>query len=358
MELTPEQQRAVDAFDDLRLGRRRRLVMGGYAGTGKTTVIRAIVEHYGASNVAVCTPTGKAAHVLRSKGVDAGTLHSLIYTPRVNKWGELSFSTRYLSDKLDLVIVDEASMLSARMVRDLERKAHAVMYVGDHGQLEPISDDPGLMRRLDIELVQIHRQAEGSGIIDFAHHVRHGRNPKAFGVEATVQRGGSADLVDFDVIIVGFNKTRVAVNRWIRKRRGYAGDHPQVGERVICLANNSDWGVWNGMLAKVTKIDTEACRMDVATDDGPRRGVPYDAEQFHRPSTKVLPYGKKRRGPPPVTLWDFGYVLTAHKSQGSEFDRVAVKEEIAGSWDPQRWRYTAATRAAKELRWVLPPVTR
>lgn len=353
MQLTPEQQRAVDVFAGVRNGRRKRLALGGYAGTGKTLTIKAIIERYGSGlgDVVVCAPTGKAAHVLRSKGVEAVTLHSLIYKPRINSQGALEFSSRYLDEKFPCVIVDEASMLSVRMVRDLERKARAVMYVGDHGQLEPINDDPGIMRRLDIELKQIHRQAKGSAILDFAHHVRAGGAPYSFGREAIVQKGGTADIADFDVIICGTNRMRCTLNAWVRRRRGFAGKHPQVGERVICLANNRDWEVWNGMLGTVKKVDAQASRMDVETDDGPRKRLPYDVSQFGQAQTKKLPYDKK--GPPPVTLWTHGYAITAHKSQGSEWERVAVKEELTGLWDPNRWRYTAATRASKELRWIL-----
>jgi exodeoxyribonuclease-5 len=52
------------------------------------------------------------------------------------------------------------------------------------------------------------------------------------------------------------------------------------------------------------------------------------------------------------TLWDFGYAMTVHKSQGSEWERVAVFEQIAPAWSAARWRYTAATRASRELVYI------
>lgn len=350
MELTAEQEHAVDAFADLHSGRRKRLTLGGYAGTGKTTIIRAIVDRYGASDLAVVAPTGKAAHVLRTKGVEATTLHSLIYTPRgTDRDGNVVFR-RNGNPMPRVVICDEASMLDVKLVTDLERAVKHVLYVGDHGQLEPIGDDPGLMRAPDIRLENIHRQAEDSPIISFAHHVRLGHDPRSFGELARVQRGWSADLVDFDVVIVGLNKSRQKVNAWMRQERGFLGPVPQVGENVICLRNASEYEVWNGMTGRVTAIDPQRRRMSVSTDDGPRADVLYDPEQFGAERTK--PYTRPRSGSACKTLWDFGYAVTCHKFQGSEAERVAVVDETAASWSRERWAYTAATRASQQLRWV------
>jgi exodeoxyribonuclease-5 len=350
MQLTPEQQAAVDSFDDVYRGRVKRRSIGGHAGTGKTTVIQAITQRY--SDVLCCAPTGKAAHVLRSKGVDAVTLHSLIYVPRgTDADGEVIFERKHTRDMPRCVIVDEASMLSKQLVRDLEKKVKHVLYVGDHGQLEPIGDDPGIMRKPDIRLEQIHRQAADSAIIQFAHHVRCGNKPRTFGEDALVQRGMSDDLADFDVVLVGFNESRLRANAWIRQRRGYSGKLPEVGETIICKRNDKEAQVWNGMLGIVTDIDPETARMSVDTDDGPRRNLLFEPKQFM--SATTLPWERPDGWTTP-TLWTFGYALTCHSSQGSEFDRVAVVEEIAATWSADRWRYTAATRAKQQLRWVLP----
>ena len=351
MDLTVEQLAVVDAFADVYSRRRRRLTLGGFAGTGKTTVIRAIVDRY--PEVVVCTPTGKAAHVLRSKGVEACTMHSLIYKPVLTKKG-LDFAVRFIPEKFRAAIVDEASMLNKRMVDDFTAKVQAVFFVGDHGQLEPVGDDPGLMLNPDFKLEQIHRQANTSPIVPFAHHVRQGHEPRSFGETARVQYSGSKDLAHFDVVLCGYNDTRVKVNAWVRKQRGYGGKLPEVGEQIICLRNDKDWLVWNGMMGTVTVIDPQAHRLSVDTDDGPRHDVPFDPAQFGQAKTIVVPYEKASRNrPPQATLWDFGYCLTGHKSQGSQWPRVAVKEEIAPTWSAARWRYTAATRASEELRWVL-----
>jgi exodeoxyribonuclease-5 len=327
--------------------------MGGLAGTGKSTVIRSIVDTY--PDVLVCTPTGKAAHVLRSKGIeDACTMHSRMYRPIIGDNNALDFQLLSRKREYDVAIVDEASMLSTQLVRDFQKKVGHVLYVGDYGQLEPIGDDPGLMRSLDIRLTQIHRQAQDSPIICFAHHVRQGNAPQTFGDAARVQYGGSADLAEFDVVLCGYNATRVKVNAWIRKQRKYSGRLPEVGEQIICLRNDADWQVWNGMMGTVTAIDTQANRLSVDTDDGPRKNLPFRPDQFGAERTIVEDRQRDRRRKAALpTLWDFGYCITCHRSQGSAWRRVAVKEEIASTWSAARWRYTAATRASQELRWVL-----
>jgi exodeoxyribonuclease-5 len=350
IQLTPEQVAAVDAFGMLYAGRRRRLTIGGLAGTGKSTIIRAIVDQYRSSDIAVCAPTGKAAHVLRTKGVEgARTLHSLIYTPRGEDADGKPIFSRTGEPVPRVVIVDEASMLSADVVRDLEKVARHVLYVGDHGQLEPIGDDPGLMSAPDIRLEQIHRQVEGSAIIRFAHHVRRGYAPKSFGLDARVQQGWSDDLIDFDVLIVGYNATRQKINNWMRRRLSFTTQHPQVGEKVICLRNNAEREVWNGMTGTVLSCSPHQRRMDVMTDDGPRHSLRYNPDQFG--AERTLPF--KRTRSKSRTLWDFAYAVTCHKYQGSEAERVAVVDEVSSAWSGERWRYTAATRASKELRWVL-----
>lgn len=348
--LTQQQRQVVDAFAHLRSGERKQFNVGGHAGTGKSVIIDAIVREYG-DDVTVCTPTGKAAHVLRSKGVEhACTVHSLLYRPVLNK-GTLDFVGRSIA-RIPLMIVDEASMLSARLVRDIKKKTSAVMFIGDHGQLGPIGDDPGLMSDLDIRLEHIHRQAAGSPIIQFASHVRAGHLPETCGDLARVQYGGTSDLDSFDVVICGFNRSRVELNAWIRRRRGFTGRLPQVDEQVICLRNDSDRQVWNGMTGVVIEVDAEHMRLSVDTDDGPRTDMSFDPLQFG--ATSTLPYPTGKRSKVQRTLWDWGYAITCHKSQGSEWGRVAVKEEIAPTWSAERWRYTAATRASQELRWVMP----
>lgn len=385
IDISPDQRHALDGvrawLDD---PTEQTLTLGGLAGTGKTTLIREIM---GWRPCAIAALTGKAAFVLRTKGVEqACTLHSLIYQPqdackdcgKSKEWcTELNLQahvtayeqgqdtpkasalcpasgtkTRFLrvpAIAFGFVIVDEASMLNRRIVADLEAYRAKVLYVGDHGQLEPIGEDPRLMVDPQIRLEQIHRQADGSAIIHFAHRVRKGERPgrscDGDDDEVLVQYGPPQNLAEFDVVLCGYNKTRVAVNARIRERRRFSGLRPEVGERVICLRNDSELGIFNGMQATVMDLDDESIWIE--DDVGNRIGsIPVMWEQFGQ--QKTLDRDRDR------AQFDFGYALTVHKSQGSEFKKVCVLEQIAHSWSAPRWRYTAATRASERLVWCLP----
>lgn len=363
-ELSDEQAAAVDAIAAW-FGKKRargpRLTLGGYAGVGKTVLIAHLIRTFDAK---VCAFTGKAAHVLSTKGVPATTIHALIYwcfracedcgknEEKCECGGPMKVRWSLVPD-LDtkLVIVDEASMVDRRLHEDLESFGVPVLYVGDHGQLEPVGDDPRLMRAPDLRLETIHRQAAGNPIIRFAHHLRQGGDPEDFasGGELDVRRGIPDDLRPYDVILCGFNKTRVAVNAKVRRQLGHTG-LLQVGERVICRRNNKDFGIFNGMLATVTKVSGDT--LDVVDDMGTKfYRMPFEPSQLD--SEQVM-----KDPPKGVTLWMRGYCITAHASQGSEFDRVLVLEQLAKIWEPARWRYTAATRAAKSLTYCLPTRTR
>ena len=372
--LSPDQASAVaQVMAWLRDSDDQTLTLGGYAGTGKTTVVSRLIQLVGRGRVAVCAFTGKAAAVLRSKGVEASTMHRLIYAPdlvcedcmvaaHIEGCPEC-FSRSFLKIRFlrvpeidaDLVIVDEASMLSTRLVEDLLSFDVKVLFVGDHGQLEPVGDDPGIMAEPEIRLEQIHRQAEGSAIIQFAHLLRNGAHPATWtgGREVTVRTGlRGIDLESYDAILCGYNRTRVAVNARVRERRGFEGD-PAPGERLICLHNDPDLGVFNGMLVTVTAIHgRQADREDLLVidfedDDGQRYPkIPILRRQFGEEK-------KEDWVPRGVGQFDFGYCMTVHKAQGSEWERVAVLEQLAPVWTAERWRYTAATRASRQLHYYL-----
>lgn len=361
LDFSPDQQRALTTIDAWLETKTKRLTLGGYAGTGKTTLIREILQRV-KGKASVCAFTGKAAFVLTTKGVFASTMHRLIYDPKKicqkcngnedhcrcrQPQFELEFR-RVPELPHDLVIVDEASMVNRELLQDLESFPVQVLYVGDHGQLEPIGDDPGLMRDPEIRLEQIHRQAAGSPIIQFAHHVREGNDPTSFGDAAKVISSMPDDVSQFDAVLCGYNKTRCAVNFRVRQRRGFKGDLPKKGERVICLRNHRTYGIFNGMQATVDKVTKTGGKvyLDVTDDiDNQYCGMEIDPDQFGQEKTL-------RDSPFRLALWDFGYCLTTHKSQGSEWDNVLVLEQIHTSWSEERWRYTAATRAAKKLTYL------
>lgn len=351
LDLTPEQEGVIYEICRWResnpYGDRQILSVGGYAGTGKTTLIAHLIGRW--HDIAVGALCGKAAHVLRQKGVEATTLHSLIYLPFENAEKKVCYRKRNHLKDVRTIIVDEASMIDEFLLEDLKSFDLPILAVGDHGQLEPVGKSPNLMKAPHLRLETIHRQAANNPIIRLATAFREGRNtphwtdPK--GRLTLTSQKHFWDLVRPGVqIICGFNKTRHSVNAHVRKMLGHT-DLIQPGERLICLKNNKRLGTFNGQQFTVNGILGETKRyveVEVETDDLQQMALRCLKRQF---GVEVLADYKAKD----VVLCDYAYAITAHKSQGSEYSDVLVLEEVAPQWDARRWRYTSATRARDRL---------
>lgn len=335
--------------------------LGGYAGTGKTTLIKVLLDQIRLKYcVAVASFTGKAVSILRRKGITtAQTLHSLMYTPR-EKNGQITFVLREYIEA-DIVVIDEASMVSEELYHDLLTFGVRILWIGDPAQLEPIGSDAGLMKKPDFTLTQIHRQAENSEILTLATRLRQGQwnaDLRKDFPKMIERYKFPLDIGNPDQVICGFNKTRVAFNNHVRKhlkRKGLI----ETGERIICLRNNPQIGLFNGLQLTVTaftQIHEKVIRFYALNELDQQLG-PFDLyiPQLNFPST-VEPSELKKwsilLNRPTLSLFDYSYAITTHKAQGSEWDSVVVIEEIwEEKWKPERWRYTAVTRAAKELKY-------
>lgn len=382
--LTPQQEFAVGHIVDFVKkrsanpnGTKQFFRLGGYAGTGKTTCQRVVVDRLRSEKLLAqpCAFTGKAVSVLRRKGLyDSKTIHSIIYRPveveknvfefRLKSRGEI------LDEGMDYFLVDEASMISKQIFDDLVSIGLPIVFVGDPGQLEPVGDDPNLMRNPDFVLTDIHRQALESPIVKFSIAARAGKllewqtgskTEKDFSFvsiyQKTTEKQFTRELdlaLQVDQIIVPTNRERCLLNKLIRQRLGFSGTL-QPGERVICLENNRQHSVFNGQILTVAEVRTDRYDDDMlvisGSDDAGNRfsNLPCPKWMFGELYDKKRPmpqYDKRT-----TTLFDYAYAMTCHKSQGSEWDRVLVLE----TWFPphlfdmKRWTYTAITRAAKEL---------
>ena len=331
---------------------------GGLAGCGKTSCIAYLCSVLRIP-FAVSSFTGKAVSVLRRKGLTmATTLHKLmyesIYDAAKNKWNHFRRETL----DVDLVIVDEASMLSRKLYDDLLSYGVKILLVGDPGQLEPVGDNPNVMAKCDYVLQTIHRQVADSNILKFAHRIRN-RKPFRDEVYSEDLCVSSKDHLkylleneEFDAIICGKNDTRHAINKKLRKRYGYneQGDIC-VGERVMCLNNNEDYNVYNGntfVVARVGKrLKADVIEVDLRDDlDELYKCVPMRVDALGKTPERMKPDKKS-------VFFDYGYAMTAHKSQGSEYGRVLGVDEVVWGCDPTRWRYTTATRAKNQLVYLL-----
>jgi exodeoxyribonuclease-5 len=361
MRLSPQQEAAVKAVSEwLRApGGRQHFYLAGYAGTGKTTLARHFAEGID-GEVAFAAFTGKAALVMRSKGCKgASTIHSLIYRLEDETAGTPKFVLNRDSPvgKADLVVIDEVSMVGEDLARDLLSFGTKVLVLGDPAQLPPVNgtgyftaDAP------DVMLTDVHRQARDNPIIRMSMEVREGGRlaAGAYGESRVVRRAelDGADVAAADQVLVGTNRTRHLFNRRLRELRGFAGDAPAVGERLVCLRNNRAKGLLNGAIwsvAEVTARPDGILRLALEPEDaGARR---RRVEVYVHPAH--FRAGEGEAPPMRSSLLDdltFGYALTVHKAQGSQWDRVVLFDE---SWafreDRARWLYTGITRAAAAL---------
>ncbi len=330
----------------------------GYAGTGKTTLARHLAEGIDGT-VKYAAFTGKAALVMRSRGCEgASTLHSLIYrakesgeeTPTFELWDEAPAS------RAKLIIVDEASMVDAELGRDLLSFRAPVLVLGDPAQLPPIQGG-GFFTNAepDVMLTEVHRQAQDDPIVRLSMQVREGQElePGIYGETEVVARSAldPQRVINADQVLVGRNNTRRAYNKRMRERRGFTEDLPVSGDKLVCLRNNRRKALFNGGLWTVTERRASRSKMitmRVKPEDDPsakETKVTIRPECFLG-SIEQLSWEERRH----YDEFDFGYVLTVHKSQGSQWDDVVLFDEsFAFSESRARWLYTGITRAAKRL---------
>lgn len=336
----------------------------GFAGTGKSTLAREVEKMTG--RVYYAAYTGKAASVMARKGCrGASTLHSLIYKPaRDDATGRLHF--RICPDSLlfnaDLLVLDEASMVGAELARDVLSFGCKVLVLADPFQLPPPGDDTGAFTngQPDAMLTDIRRQALENPIVAMSLALREGTPIKRghYG-ESRVAALADYDVADFasaDIRLVGRNKTRRKWNESIRSLLGRRGD-PEAGDQVVCLRNDKDLGLMNGTLWTATKaVRTRygsKIELDLSTADVGSYPSRVHCTAWSEPFTGATIEAEWRQRKL-YQEFDFGYALTVHKAQGSQWDTVLVRNEaeVFGD-DAARWLYTGITRAAERVRVVL-----
>jgi exodeoxyribonuclease-5 len=386
VDFAPQQQEAIDKViawyqdSDQQVFR-----LFGYAGTGKTTLARHIVDELGVAAVFAAF-TGKAAYVLRSKGCDnARTIHSLIYTPteKVRKQlDDLKAQLRQLQapDSLlagtavvdaeievleraiaveeerlktpdfilneeselrfaPLLVLDEVSMVGMRIAADLLSFGVKILCLGDPAQLPPV-DGAGFFINAapDHLLTEIHRSALDSPVTRLASSVRLSppgdRTLGMPGMDGTSGRCNAitrADLATFDQVLVGTNKTRWAAIHLLRQLHGLEGPLPLPGDRIIGLANSVEADTFNGQQFTVldvadTKPGADRVKVYVEDDAGNQRWLTAWTCAFTGVEGEKY---AKREGRGTVAAVTFAQAITCHKSQGSQWDNVLVVDE---SW--------------------------
>lgn len=372
--------------------------LAGYAGTGKTTLARHFAEMqdgvvlYGAF-------TGKAAYVLRQKGCHgATTIHRLIYNPKEKSRAELlrlerelalamsgdsppvdsqidllkakiaaerrslarpAFTMNDKSDAYhaDLIIVDEVSMVDSRLGEDLLSFDVPILVLGDPAQLPPVAAGGYFTsREPDYMLTEIHRQAFDNPIIAMATRVREGDVLPigAYGTSKVISRCDvdQADVMQADQILVGRNATRRASNTRVRQLNGFETWLPEERDKLVCLRNDHDVGLLNGALWRVAGKaiydgnDKVLLTIEPLDDQLEPLDVEAHAHHFRGDPADDMAWWERKK----AQEFDYGYALTVHKSQGSQWDSVYLFDE-SGCFrqDASRHLYTGITRAADRI---------
>jgi ATP-dependent exoDNAse (exonuclease V) alpha subunit len=397
----------------------------GYAGAGKSTIVRYAMEELRLStstsgskvgDVLYAAFTGKAALVMTRKGTPASTIHSLIYRvseaspqeieklkaevaetqaklPSLGIAERLFEESRLRSLELrlqevhkprfvlnsesilrdaKLLVLDEVSMVGAEMARDLLAFGKPTLVLGDPGQLPPVKGEGAFdTEKPDVLLTEVHRQAGDSAIIRLATWAREGK-PIPYGEhDEFVWKMCRSDvdasaLLRAGQVICGRNATRMQLNLAMKQAAGFVAPYPTgAGEKLICLRNRNDIGLVNGMFVSLDAIEEDgddiAFKAAITTEDGRRVGGEangkrerfriyrghFDDHLAPDPDRARRDHHKKRTTI--ECVW--GWAITCHKAQGSQFENVVVFDDGLGRMpqDRARWLYTAITRAERGL---------
>lgn len=389
MELTSKQRIGLDLAIQKYKNKEKFIVISGYAGSGKSTLVRFIIEalEIPEEEICYCAFTGKAAEVLRKKGnPNSLTLHKLLYENYPRKDGTF-YRRPKLSLEYKVVVVDEISMAPKEMVDLLLKFPVFCIFLGDPFQLPPICKDTdnGLLEHPDVFLDEIMRQAAESEIIQLTMKIRNHQPISYFkGKEVMVIPKSellTGHLTWADMIICGTNNQRLTTNKEMRKILGYEKDIEE-GEKVIIKRNywdclnfdfeplvNGSVGYINNIKKSYAVIPNYIKNLDnyfiesFNANFRPEVGSIYPEFKFDKrflieevsDITPQIEYQIRRNAfleIPDIPLrMTYGYAITCHSAQGSQWDKVLVLEEKF-PYDKEehaRWLYTACTRPAQKL---------
>lgn len=396
MVLTKKQEEGLKvALERWRMGEKYTCI-GGYAGSGKSTLIKFIISamNLEPEEVRYVAYTGKAASVLRSKGNQGAiTAHKLLYHARLMPDGRYFFVPKMRSEmepEVKVVVVDEVSMIPIKMWNLLCSFNFYILACGDPEQLPPPPDEHGedtnnhVLDNPHVFLDEIMRQAQESEIIRLSMHIREGKPLATFPVaNEQVMIFNKNELIPSmfnwaDQVLCSTNNTRNKLNLQIRASRNYPVE-PQIGDKIINLHN--EWDIYsenaiplvNGTTGTITqmelmnwnypfwirheKLDVPIISLTIQSDDDDIYSmIAFDYQELMTgtPTLTRQEEGKIKKSKKLATPCHgvYGYAITVWKAQGSEWGKVLLMEEPYWPREAlmkKQYLYTGITRAVDKL---------
>lgn len=361
--------------------------IAGAAGTGKTTTIKYILKDIGIpiNKVLFAAFTGKAATQLARQGLPAMTTAAAFYefVPEICRDEDGKMITlpsgkvrtklvrkkrTHLKKDYVAIVIDEGTMINEKEKEDILSFGLPTFALGDINQLPPVFGNPAFMVKPNVILKQLMRQAENDPIVWIAHRIIDGRSLSTgvYGNSSIIKRSDLSDIhfKNADIVICGTNRLRYGVNTMFRENiKNFSNlDFPHVGEKLLCKRNN--WSrkvgdciyLTNGTTGFVDFVDRESfngkrIKLDFRPDFTKKvfRNINVDYQRLMRTSEFLesdlssLSIG--------MDLFEFGYCITTHASQGSQWDKVlGLAEMYTSDLDYiRKYLYTMVTRASYSI---------
>jgi exodeoxyribonuclease-5 len=410
MNLSPEQAAGLEKIKTWHdAGGNGPFRLFGAAGTGKTTLAKYVPQALGLADVRFATYTGKAAHVLRSKGATpVSTIHSGIYTPGVDPGAVKALAAARLArtelavsaldtpgeilDEMDarlvdlekaakrlhfrwnpesvwreaqLIILDEVSMVGPDLANDIERYNVPVLVLGDPAQLPPVEGGGYYTTATPDHLLDtVHRQALESPVLELATRVRRARGASLGLVRSDFRKRSLTEAKEADQVLCWTNRRRW---KMVDAMRGEKPGRLVPGDKIMCLTNNQELGVFNGQQFTVL-ADRGQGMLDVLDDEGNSREVAVFQSGFLGQDEQVAAKNSGAGGRGDRMLATYAQAITVHKSQGSEWRNVYIVNELdamigqntahsgelAAYRAARRFLYTAVSRASEQVTITAP----
>lgn len=356
----------------------------GFAGTGKTTTLGFVKKNlFQHLRVLYMSYTGMAVQNLLKYGCDpavTGTIHSMIKRPDDNGFRNISKDDLITKDQglndtvnifnADLIVVDENSMVDPTLIQDLKKYEIPILTFGDKFQLPPIVAEGAqfqkseFISRTDFLLDQVHRQALDSEIIQVATMIRN-QNWEAllqFKPEKDAQifwteRDRFLQFPDYGQPLCYQNFTRYDLTKKIKGVKYFI---PEVGNPIVCMKNNKHLKIYNGQLMRIESIGSMdendlTFMFDGRSYSSTMKYFNLYNQEFNRDTLRQAIQAISEDLDWHRNAFDYAYVLTVHKAQGSQWDTVTLYDDNYSSPDHEyaRWLYTGVTRARKNLNLML-----